>query len=84
MRRLHHIIKLLFFRRQQIEVQLAGGGQSLYDHFKGVTIDPVPQIEEEHTNLGVRHELRRYATLPQVIAYSMIIRKVSIVDQRLV
>ena len=82
--RLHHIIKLLFLWRQQVEVQLAGRGQGFYDYLKRITIDPVPQIKQEDTNLGVGHELWGNTSLPQVIAYGVIICKVSIVDERFV
>ncbi len=81
---LNHFVQILFFRRQQIEIQLTGGGQGLDDYLQRVPVHSIPQVEEHDTDFCVSHEQRLHAALLQIFARRVIIREVTVVHQGLV
>ncbi len=74
-------VDALFFRRQQVEVPLRGGGQGLDDVFQGVAVEPVPQVEEQHRHLGVREELGKKWRWLRYSLTAKVIGEVAVVHQ---
>ena len=74
-------VDALLFRRQMIEIHLRGGRQGLDDVLEGVTIKPVPQVENLDRYLRIRQKQREKVALLQVLAHRIIIGEVAVVDQ---
>ncbi len=84
MRRLHRAVERLLLRGEHGEVPLGGRCQRLQRHLQRIVVDPIPEVEQLHRDLGVGQEERRDVPLAQVLAHGVVVGEVAVVDQRLV
>ena len=84
MGRLDLAIDPLLLDRQPIEVQLGGRGQGLDDVLDRILVNPIPEVEQQHRDLGVGEESREKVPRGQVLADRVVVGEVAVMDQRLV
>ena len=82
--RLDGAVDALLLLAQPLEVALGRRGQGFDQELERIAQDAGVEVEKERRDLGVRHEQRHHAALPQVLRDRVVVREIAVVDQRLV
>src|SRR5207237_6210473 len=83
-RSLNQSIDLFLLRRKHLEVALGRRRQRLDQVLHRILVDAADQIEQQDRHFSIRQEQWMDVPLCKILHYRMIIRKITIVDKRLV